>query len=130
MSSDDIQSRILEELQKIREAVSAKPTPPPSEPKGLVEEFTAFLNKYGIIGVALAFIMGGAVSKLVSALVADIIMPIITPFIPGGNWRTVVVNLGPIALAVGDFAGALLDFLIIALVIFVIMKQLKKTGLK
>ena len=74
--------------------------------------------------------MGGAVSKLVSALVADIIMPIITPFIPGGNWRTVFVNLGPIALAVGDFAGALLDFLIIALVIFVIMKQLKKTGLK
>ena len=130
MSSDDIQSKMLEELQKIREAVEPKPAPPPPEPKGLVEEFTAFLNKYGIIGVALAFIMGGAVSKLVSALVADIIMPIITPFIPGGNWRTVVVNLGPIALAVGDFAGALLDFLIIALVIFVIMKQLKKTGLK
>ena len=130
MSSEDIQSKMLEELQKIREAVSTKPAPPPPEPKGLVEEFTAFLNKYGIIGVALAFIMGGAVSKLVSALVADIIMPIITPFIPGGNWRTVVVNLGPIALAVGDFAGALLDFLIIALVIFVIMKQLKKTGLK
>ena len=130
MSFDDIQSKMLEELQKIREAVAAKPAPPPPEPKGLAEEFTAFLNKYGIIGVALAFIMGGAVSKLVSALVADIIMPIITPFIPGGNWRTVVVNLGPIALAVGDFAGALLDFLIIALVIFVIMKQLKKTGLK
>jgi large conductance mechanosensitive channel len=130
MSSDDIQSKMLEELQKIREAVEPKPAPPPPEPKGLVEEFTAFLNKYGIIGVALAFIMGGAVSKLVSALVADIIMPIITPFIPGGNWRTVVVNLGPIALAVGDFSGALLDFLIIALVIFVIMKQLKKTGLK
>jgi large conductance mechanosensitive channel len=130
MSSEDIQSKMLEELQKIREAVEPKPAPPPPEPKGLIEEFTAFLNKYGIIGVALAFIMGGAVSKLVSALVADIIMPIITPFIPGGNWRTVVINLGPIALAVGDFAGALLDFLIIALVIFVIMKQLKKTGLK
>jgi len=43
---------------------------------------------------------------------------------------SVVVNLGPIALAVGDFAGALIDFLIIALVIFVIMKQLQKTGLK
>ena len=130
MSSEELNHRMLEELQKIREALQVKPPPPPPEPKGFVDEFMAFLNKYGIIGVALAFIMGGAVSKLVSALVADIIMPIITPFIPGGDWRSVKVYLGPIALAVGDFAGALLDFLIIALVIFMIMKQLKKSGLK
>jgi large conductance mechanosensitive channel len=130
MSSEELNQKMLEELQKIREALQVKPAPPPPAPKGFVDEFMAFLNKYGIIGVALAFIMGGAVSKLVSALVADIIMPIITPFIPGGNWRDAVLNLGPISLAVGDFAGAILDFLIIALVIYLIMKQLKKTGLK
>lgn len=130
MSSGNIQEKMLEELQKIREAVEPKPASPPPPPKGFREEFMDFLNKYGIIGLAIAFIIGGAAGSLISALVHDLLMPIITFFIPGGKWRETVLTLGPIQLAIGDFAGALLDFLIIALVVFVLMKQLKKTGLK
>jgi len=128
LSSIEIQEKMLQELQKIREAVESKPAPPP--PKGFRAEFMEFLNKYGIIGLAIGFIIGGAAGSLVSALVADILMPIITFFIPGGAWREAVLTLGPIQLALGHFTGALIDFLIIALVVYTLMKQWGKTGLK
>ncbi|OGD45740.1 mechanosensitive ion channel protein MscL [Candidatus Bathyarchaeota archaeon RBG_16_57_9] len=96
----------------------------------MVEEFTAFLNKYGIIGLAIAFIMGGAVGSLVSALVSDIIMPFITFFIPGGEWEQATLALGPIVLAVGHFVGAVIDFVIIALVVFWLMKMVQRSSLK
>src|SRR5438128_12248880 len=88
--------------------------------------FISFLKEYGIIGLAIAVIIGAAVGKLVSALVADIIMPIVTFFIPGGNWRQAIFSIGPIHLAIGDFVGAMLDFLIIAFVVYLIAKWILK----
>jgi len=88
--------------------------------------FITFLKNYGIIGLAIAVIIGAAVSKLVSALVADIIMPIVTFFIPGGNWRESTLALGPIVLKLGDFVGAVLDFAIIAFVVYLIAKWILK----
>ena len=49
LSSGEVQEKMLEELQKIREAVEPKPASPPPPPKGFREEFMDFLNKYGII---------------------------------------------------------------------------------
>lgn len=130
MPSNDIQEKMLEELAKIRAAVEPAPAPPSTPPpKGFVAEFMAFLNTYGVIGLAIAFIIGGAAGALVSALVGDILMPVITFFIPGGAWREAVLILGPIQLGLGHFIGVLIDFLVIAIVIFYMMKQLKKTGL-
>ena len=129
--SKEVNEKILEELRKIREAVEPKPpAAAPPAPKGFKEEFMAFLNKYGIIGLAVAFIIGGAAGALISALVGDILMPIITFFIPGGAWRTATLTIGPIVLAMGDFIGKLIDFAIITLVVYFMMKQLSKTGLK
>jgi large conductance mechanosensitive channel len=129
--SDEVQEKILEQLTKIREAVEPKPAPPaPPAPEGFSAEFMAFLSKYGVIGLAIAVIIGGAAGSLVSALVSDILMPIITFFIPGGTWREATWVIGPIVLSVGHFIGALIDFLIIALVVFLIMKQVEKTPLK
>ena len=129
--SDDIQNKMLDELEKIRIAVEPKPAPPtPPAPTGFVAEFQAFLSKYGVIGLAIAVIIGGAAGKLVSSLVADILMPIVTFFIPGGAWREATLTLGPIVLMVGSFIGNVVDFLIIALVVFVIMKQLEKSPIK
>jgi large conductance mechanosensitive channel len=127
LSEENIQEKMLEELQKIRESVEPKAPPPPESPKGLLAEFRAFLNKYGVIGLAIAVIIGGAAGNLVSALVSDILMPIITFFIPGGAWRAAVITIGPIVISIGHFVGALIDFLIIALVVFFIMKQLEKS---
>jgi len=124
---------MLEELRKIRTAVESKPAPPPApaaSPKGFSQEFMAFLNKYGVIGLTIAVIIGGAAGRLVSALVSDILMPIVTFFIPGGAWRQAILAIGPIQLAVGDFIGTVIDFIIIALVVFLVMKQISKTGLK
>ena len=131
VSSDETQKKMLEELQKIRVAVEPKPTPPTAPaPKGFSQEFMAFLNKYGVIGLAIAVIIGGAAGRVVTALVSDILMPIITFFIPGGAWRTAILAIGPIQLAIGDFIGVVIDFIIIAIVVYYVMKQISKTGLK
>ena len=127
----DTQDKILEELQRIREALEPKPAPPPPPaPKGFMNKFMAFLSKYGVVGLAIAVIIGGAAGSLVSALVADILMPIITFFIPGGEWRYATLTLGPIVLSIGHFVGVLIDFLIIAVVVLILMKQIEKTSLK
>lgn len=87
-----------------------------------MQEFMDFLKKHQVVGLAVAFIMGGAASKLVTALVSDIIMPFIAVLVPGGDWRKMEFLLGPVKLLLGDFAGAVIDFVIIAIVIFMIVK--------
>lgn len=96
------------------------------EKKSFMQEFMDFLNKYGVIGLAIAFVMGAAVTKLVAALVADLIMPIVGALIPGGDWRAATLDVGNIKFMVGDFVGALIDFVIIAIVIFMIVKSIVK----
>ncbi len=96
------------------------------EKKSFMQEFMDFLNKYGVIGLAVAFVMGAAVTKLVTALVTDLIMPIIGAFVPGGDWKSATLNVGNIKFMVGDFIGALIDFIIIAVVIFIIVKTIVK----
>jgi len=97
---------------------------------GFVDEFVSFLNKNKVVGLAVAFIIGAAAAKLVSALVNDIIMPIIAVVIPGGDWRLATLDIGPVKLLVGDFAGALIDFVIIAFVIFIVVKYMVKEDAK
>jgi large conductance mechanosensitive channel len=80
------------------------------ENKGLVQEFMDFLMKYQVIGLAVAFIIGAAATKMVTATVNDIIMPIIAAIIPGGEWRTSVVQLGPIKLLLVILLDLLLIF--------------------
>jgi len=57
------------------------------------------------VGLALAVIIGGAAGKLVSALVEDILMPIISVFIPSGGWREAFIAIGEDKLLYGHFAG-------------------------
>ena len=123
---DEVKEKILEQLTKIREAVEPKPTPPvAAAPEGITAEFMTFLSKYGVIGLAIAVIIGGAAGSLVSALVSDILMPLITFFIPGGAWREATLVLGPVVMSIGHFIGSIIDFLIIALVVFIIMKRIE-----
>jgi len=95
-------------------------------PEGFVEEFIEFLKRYQVIGLAVAFIIGAAATKLVTATVTDIIMPIIAVIVPGGDWRASVIQVGPAKFLVGDFVGNIIDFIIIALVIFLMVKMIMK----
>lgn len=92
----------------------------------LADEFVVFLKKYQVIGLAVAFVMGVTATKVITAAVNDLIMPIIAVVLPGGDWKTAVLQLGPVKFLVGDFGGVLLEFIIIALVIFMIVKFLMK----
>ena len=125
-----LDQQIPDELRKIHEAVEPKPPPPP--PKGWAE-FMDFIGTAGLLGLAVGFIMGTYIGKVVSALVQDIIMPVPGALIPGGDWRKAIFTLqvgNGINFAVGDFVGVIIDFLIVACVVFLIAKYSKKVGLK
>jgi len=92
----------------------------------MYQEFKAFLQKYNVMALAIAFILGAAIGKVVTALVTDLIMPIIGMAIPSGDWRQIAVQAGSAKFLVGDFAGSVLDFILIALVVFFIGKALLK----
>lgn len=92
----------------------------------MLGEFKAFLMKHGVIGLAVAVVIGGAVGKLVTALVSDLVMPIVGAFTPSGDWRQATWTVGSVKFGVGDFAGAFIDFVIISFVIFMIVKNLIK----
>jgi large conductance mechanosensitive channel len=92
----------------------------------MTKEFIAFLKLYGIIGLAIAVIIGGKLNALISATVDGILMPVITFFIPGGQWRTATLDVGPFKFLLGPFFGALIDFVIVALFVFFMSKKILK----
>ncbi|MDG6906491.1 MAG: MscL family protein [Nitrososphaerota archaeon] len=89
-------------------------------------EFMAFLSQYKVLGMAVAFIMGIYLGSVVKALVTDLVMPIVSYALPpGSNINTYM--LGP--FGVGDFANNVITFVIVAVVIFFIVKIATKWGL-
>ena len=93
----------------------------------ILKEFKEFLEEYKVMGIAIGIVMGLATVALVNSLVANIIMPIISPLIPGGNWQEATLILGPILLKWGAFLAALINFVIIAFVVFLIAKKFMKS---
>lgn len=87
-----------------------------------IEDFTAFLEEYGVLGLAIAFVIGLAVKDLVSATVEGVIMPIVEVFLPDGGWREAVVTVLGVEFQAGLFLNALIDFLIIALLVFLFVR--------
>ncbi len=115
----------LEELRKIRQLLE-KPAPPPPV-KGLRNEFKAFLSQYKVLGLAVAFILGVYLGALVKALVTDLILPIVQFALPQ-NTNINTYTVGP--FGVGDFANAVLTFIIVAFVIFLIVKVAKRYNIE
>ena len=86
-------------------------------------EFLAFLKQYGVIGLAIAVIIGGKANALVTALVDGVLMPIVTFFVPGGAWRTATVDVGSVHLLLGPVFGAGVDFALVAWLVFWFSKK-------
>lgn len=93
---------------------------------GFVKEFREFLQEYKVVGLAIAFIMGAAVTALVASLVNDIIMPLAGIMMPGTEWKNTVLTILSAQIKVGSFLAAAINFLIIALVIFAAAKFVLK----
>ena len=91
-----------------------------------MKDFIAFLKQYGVIGLAIAVIIGGKANAMVTTVVDGILMPIVTFFIPGGAWRTATFDLGPIHFLIGPVLGAAIDFLIVAWLVFYFSKKVLK----
>lgn len=92
--------------------------------RNLVTDFIAFLKRYGVIGLAIAVVIGGKVNELVAATVKDLLMPIIGACLPNGAWETWVLPIGPVRLAIGHWLGVTLDFVIVAFFVFLVAKVL------
>jgi large conductance mechanosensitive channel len=93
--------------------------------KRLKNEFLEFLKEYKVLSLAIAFIMGGASTSLVNSLVNDVIMPIFEPLM-SAKWREAILTVGPVHIVYGAFLAQLINFLILALIIFVVTKKILK----
>ena len=87
--------------------------------------FLNFVREQGVIGLAVAFLLGGAVSKVVSALVTDIVNPILSVVLGAADGlKDAALEIGEVRILYGDFLSVLIDFVIIALVVYYGVKVL------
>lgn len=91
---------------------------------GFVEDFTSFLEEYGVIGLAVAFVIGAEVNNFVNVIVEEAIMPILGVFLPAGGWQQATATIIGIEFGIGRLLGATINFLVIALLVFVFVKYL------
>jgi large conductance mechanosensitive channel len=94
----------------------------------VIKEFTAFLKQYGVIGLAIAVIIGGKLNDLVTAVVSGLLMPIVgrASSVAGGDWRDWKPELLGIKFEMGKVLGAGIDFIIVAFIVFWIAKKILK----
>jgi len=85
----------------------------------LMKDFKAFALKGNMIDLAVGVVIGAAFGKVVSALVEDLVMPVVSALLPGGDWRQFTVT--PLKIQVGHLLGALVDFTVIAFVLFIVI---------
>lgn len=89
-----------------------------------IQGFVQFIREQGVVGLAVGFILGGAVSKTVSSLVDNIINPIIGLALGRVNLADKVVTIGASTLKWGLFISTIIDFVIVAAVVYFIVKGL------
>jgi len=114
---------MLEELREIRKLLT--PAPKPAQPTGLINEFVAFISNYKVLGLAVAFILGIYIGEVVKALVNSLIMPLIEFVYPAIQPEGVdyVLSGGPIL-------DSLITFVIVAFVVFLIVKIASRIGIE
>jgi|SRR5687767_15350596 len=92
----------------------------------MLRDFRDFIIKQNFLALAIAVVLGGAIGKVVQAIVDDFVMPIVTAGAPAGDWQKATWNVGPVSFGVGNFASVFLNFLIIAFVVWRLSKLFEK----
>jgi large conductance mechanosensitive channel len=90
----------------------------------MLKEFRAFVMRGNVLDLAVAVIIGGAFGKIVSSLVTDIIMPLIGLLVGGVDFSGLAITFGTAKVAYGSFIQNIIDFLIIAFVIFMMVRTI------
>jgi large conductance mechanosensitive channel len=99
------------------------------------EDFKKFAFKGNVVDLAVGVVIGSAFGKIVTAVVADLVMPLVSLVLPSGDWRTNGIVLRTavepkdnVVLKYGDFVGAVLDFFVVALALYFIVSKLIKAA--
>jgi len=96
----------------------------------MLKEFKEFVMRGNVLDLAVAVIIGGAFGKIISSLVNDILMPLVGLVLGGVNFSELAFTVGEAVVKWGAFVQAIVDFLIIAFVIFMIVKAANSTKKK
>lgn len=88
--------------------------------------FKKFISRGNVVDMAVGVIIGGAFGKIVTSLVNDIVMPLIGLLIGGLNFADLSVTIGEAKIAYGNFIQTIVDFLIIAICIFSVIRLFEK----
>jgi large conductance mechanosensitive channel len=102
----------------------------------MLQEFKDFITKTNALALAIGVIIGAATGKVVTGVVDDVLMPLISLALPSGDWRQAKIILNTVtdakgkvtesAITYGHLLGTLIDFIFIALVVFLIVRALIK----
>jgi large conductance mechanosensitive channel len=92
----------------------------------VLKDFREFISRGNVIDLAVAVIIGAAFTAIITALVADIITPIIGVFLGGVDFSSLAITVGEATIAYGSFIQAVIDFLIIAFVIFLMVRSISQ----
>jgi large conductance mechanosensitive channel len=90
----------------------------------MIKEFRDFVMRGNVLDLAIAVVMGGAFGAIINSLVNDIIMPIVGVILGGVDFSTLTITVGDAVIAYGNFIQALVNFLIIALALFLVIKAI------
>ena len=93
---------------------------------GFFAEFKTFIARGNVIDMAVGVIIGGAFSNITNSLINDIVMPVLGIFTSSVSFAELSVNIGPAVVAYGNFIQAVLNFLIMAFVVFCLVKALNR----
>ncbi len=93
---------------------------------GMVSEFKEFAMKGSLMDMAVGIIIGAAIGKVVGALVESVLMPIIGMVMGGVDFSSLAISVGDANIGYGAFIQALIDFTIVAFVIFMILRMMNK----
>lgn len=93
---------------------------------GFIKEFRDFAMKGNIVDLAVAVIIGGAFGKIVTALTDTLIMPIISLIVGKGGVNEIKITVGETVFPIGNFIQAVIDFVLIALVLFIMIKAMNR----
>lgn len=96
----------------------------------MIKEFREFMLRGNVMDLAVAVIIGGAFTAIVTSLVNDIIMPIVGVILGGVDFTALAITVGDANITYGNFIQAIINFLIIALVLFLLIRSINNMSRK